>query len=392
MPSKERWFINVIPKKTVLGLNTYQPGKPLEEVKRELGLENVIKMASNENPLGCSDKVLPVLIEEKDTFAYYPESTAPNLREKLAEHFDLDPRHLIVGNGSDEIVQLVARTYLCPGVESIMAEHTFPRYDMVTQMEGAISVKIPLTNGVHNLDKMIQAITENTRVVWICNPNNPTGTMVSHNTISSFLDQIPEHVLTVIDEAYAEYVTDSSYPDTLSLLSYNPRLLILRTFSKAYGLAAFRVGYGIGHPDVLGHLHRLRDPFNVNRLAQKAAEMALEDDTFISYCRNQNSMGRKQITTKLDEWGLSHFPTQASFVLFDTGYPADEVFEFLLHRGIIVRSGAQLGFPTHLRVTIGTKEQNEQFLSVFATFLQSRGPHDKSSNKEDTLNISSTRR
>lgn len=381
----------MIPKKTIAGLSTYQPGKPLEEVQRELGLEEVIKMASNENPFGCSGKVFPALMEEQKFFSLYPESTAPNLREKLADHLDVDVQRLIIGNGSDEIVQLIARTYLEPETESIMADRTFPRYDMVTQMEGATSIHVTLNEGVHHLEAMAKAVTDKTRLVWICNPNNPTGTMVNHEELSTFLDQLPEHVLVVLDEAYAEYVTDSTYPDSFSLLDYNPRLLILRTFSKAYGLAAFRVGYGVGHPDVLSHLHRVRDPFNVNRLAQKAATAALEDEGFITYCRNQNRLGLEQITTKLDEWGLSYFPSQASFVLFDTHFPAEEAFHYLLHKGIIVRSGAQLGFPTHLRVTIGTVEQNERFLSALQSFLRSRDHHDTHP-KEDTYNISSTRR
>lgn len=363
----------MIPKNTILGLQIYKPGKPLEEVQREFGLEKVIKMASNENPFGCSTKVLRVLAAEKSSFSLYPESTAPSLREKLAERLDVDERRLIIGNGSDEIVQLIARTYLQHGTESIMADLTFPRYDMVTQIEGATSIKIALIEGVHDLERMAQSVTENTRVIWICNPNNPTGTMVDHDRLNRFLDLLPHHVLTVIDEAYAEYVVDSSYPNSLSLLDYNPRLLILRTFSKAFGLAAFRVGYGIGHPEVLRHLHTVRDPFNVNRLAQKAAIAALEDESFLVHCQIQNRLGLAQITNKLDEWGLPYFSSQASFILFDIGFSADEAFDYLLRQGIIVRSGAQLGFPTYLRVTVGTKEQNERLLDTLESLFKSRG-------------------
>lgn len=366
----------MIPKKAILGLSMYHPGKPIEEVQREIGLEEVIKMASNENPFGCSEKVLPALAAEKEFFSLYPESTSPNLRAKLAEHLDMDPSRFIIGNGSDEIVQLIANTYLEPGTQSIMANRTFPRYDMVTRMQGATSVQVPLTNGVHHLEMMASAVTKKTRVVWICNPNNPTGTIVNHDELSSFLDQVPENVLVVIDEAYAEYVTDSTYPDSFSLLDHNPHLLILRTFSKAYGLAAFRIGYGVGHPDVLQHLHCVRDPFNVNRLAQIAAIAALEDEAFVSYCRNENRQGLEQITTKLNEWDLAYFPTQANFVLFDTKFAAEEAFNYLLHQGVIVRSGLHLGFPTHLRVTVGTRDQNERFLDALGSFLRSRDQHD----------------
>jgi histidinol-phosphate aminotransferase len=220
------------PKASIRGLPVYQPGKPLEEVKREFGLKEVIKLASNENPFGCSKYVWPALAEEKENFYLYPEGSAPELREKLAEHLETDPRRLIFGNGSDEIVQMIARAYLEPGTESVMADITFPRYETLTRMEGATPVKVPLRDGTHDLEAMAQAVTEKTRIVWVCNPNNPTGTIVDHDALSDFLDQLPDHVLVVVDEAYYEYVTDPSYPDTLSLLDYNPRIIVLRTFSK----------------------------------------------------------------------------------------------------------------------------------------------------------------
>ncbi|MRG27705.1 MULTISPECIES: histidinol-phosphate transaminase [Laceyella] len=361
------------PKASVRGLPLYKPGKSLEEVKRELGLEDVIKLASNENPFGCSPRVWKALEEIKGEFQYYPEGAAPELREKLAEHLEVDPRRLIFGNGSDEIVQMLARTYLEPGAESVMADFTFPRYDTVTRIEGGVPVVVPLREGVHDLEGMLAAITEKTRLVWICNPNNPTGTIVGQDLLSDFLDRIPPHVLVVLDEAYYEYVTDSTYPDSISLLDYNPQIIILRTFSKIYGLAAFRVGYGIAHPDVIAELERVREPFNVNRLAQKAAAAAVEDEAFVLYCRNQNRMGIKQMTEKFDEWGLSYFPAHGNFILVDTGHPADEVFQHLLHRGVIVRSGVHLGFPEHIRVTVGKKEQNERFLEELHAFLQKRG-------------------
>ncbi|MBA4496053.1 histidinol-phosphate transaminase [Paenactinomyces guangxiensis] len=361
------------PKASIQGLAVYQPGKPLEEVKRELGLDEVIKLASNENPFGCSSEVWPALAEEKDHFHLYPEGTAPELREKLAEHLEADPRRIILGNGSDEIVQMIARAYLEPGAESVMADLTFPRYETAIRIEGGIPVKVPLKDGTHDLEAMAQAVTAKTRIVWVCNPNNPTGTIVSHGALSQFLDQLPEHVLVVVDEAYYEYVTDPSYPDSLSLLDYNPQIIILRTFSKIYGLAAFRVGYGIGHPDVINELNRVREPFNVNRLAQQAALAALKDQTFVTYCCNQNRLGIKKITNKLDEWGLHYFPAHGNFILFDTGFPANEAFDYLLRQGIIVRSGQALGFPTYIRVSVGTEEQNSRFLEAYALFLKEKG-------------------
>ncbi|SDY97840.1 histidinol-phosphate transaminase [Thermoactinomyces sp. DSM 45892] len=357
-------------KKSIQGLAVYQPGKPLEEVRRELGLERIIKLASNENPFGSSKAVWKAIEQGKDSLQLYPEGHAPILREKVAEHLEVDPRRLIFGNGSDEIVQMIACTYLERDTEAVMADLTFPRYKTVTKIEGATPVRVPLKGGTHDLEGMLAAITEKTRVVWICNPNNPTGTIVGRTELESFLDQVPDHVLTVIDEAYAEYVTDSSYPDSLSLLDYNPNIIVLRTFSKIYGLAALRVGFGVAHPEVVTELNRVRDPFNVNRLAQLAASSAMEDQTFVFYCRNQNESGRKQITGRLDQLGLFHYPSHGNFILFDTGFPANDVFQFLLHRGVITRSGEGLGFPTFLRVTIGSKEENEIFLKELEAFLE----------------------
>lgn len=361
------------PKASIQGLGVYQPGKPLEEVKRELGIEEVIKLASNENPFGCSSRVWSSLAEVKDQFHLYPEGTAPVLREALAEHLEVDPRRLIVGNGSDEIVQMIARAYLEPGTESVMADYTFPRYETVTRIEGAIPIQIPLKEGTHDLKAMKEAISEQTRIVWICNPNNPTGTIINHEELERFLDELPDHVCVVIDEAYAEYVVDPSYPDSLSLLDYHPNIIITRTFSKIYGLAAFRIGYGISHPDLLKQLDRVREPFNVNRLAQQAATVAVSDQAFVLYCRNQNRLGMKKIMAKLDEWGCHYFPAHGNFILFDTGASADEVFQYLLRKGIIVRSGQALGYPTYIRVTVGTEEQNDRFLEAYQSWLKEKG-------------------
>lgn len=356
------------PKKNIQGLPIYQPGKPIEEVKREFGLSDVIKLASNENPFHCSKKVWESLYQEKDLFHFYPEDLAPRLSQKIAQHEDIDERRLIFGNGSDEVIQMICRTYLDSGAESIMADITFPRYKTGTLIEGGKAIEVPLVNGTHDLQAMLLSITEKTRVIWICNPNNPTGTIIDHQALAKFLDQVPDHVLVVLDEAYNEYVVDEDYPDSLSLLDYNPRIVILRTFSKIYGLAAFRIGYGIAHPDVIRELSRVREPFNTNRLAQTAAISALDDQSFVTYCRNQNRLGLKQLTEQLDQWGNHYFTTQANFLLFDTGYPSEEAFQFLLKRGMIVRSGQALGYPTYLRVTIGTKEQNQQFLELYAAF------------------------
>ncbi|PTX59914.1 histidinol-phosphate aminotransferase [Melghirimyces profundicolus] len=360
------------PKRTLVGLPVYQPGKPLEEVKRELGLSEVIKLASNENPFGCSPKVWESLKEEESFTAMYPEGLAPELREELAGHLGVAPSKLIFGNGSDEVVQMIARTFMEPGDEAVMADITFPRYKTQTVIEGGTPVEVPLKNGVHDLKGMARAITERTRIVWICNPNNPTGTIIRREELESFLAEVPEDVLVVMDEAYHEYVDDPSYPDTVSLLDRDPRLIVLRTFSKIYGLAAFRIGYGVAAEAVVTELNKVREPFNANRLAQRAALAALGDQDFVRRCFEANRDGMKQIQSQLDEWGLPHFPSQGNFLLLDTGRPAEEVFQCLLRKGVIVRSGAALGYPTHLRVTIGNEKQNERFLDELAQCLGKR--------------------
>jgi histidinol-phosphate aminotransferase len=365
-------LVMISAKKSIQDIPIYQPGKSLEEVKRDLGLEKVIKLASNENPFGCSQKVWEALTQIKEQFHLYPEDDAPVLRQKLADFLEVDERRLVFGNGSDEVIQMIARAYLEPDAQTVMAVPTFPRYETASRIEGADIVEVPLKDGTHDLEAMFQAVTDKTRIVWICNPNNPSGTFVDHDALQSFIDRLPEHVLVVLDEAYVEYVTDQSFPDSMSLLDYNPRIIILRTFSKIYGLASFRAGYGIAHPDVIQQLSRVREPFNLNRLAQAATIAAVEDETFVLYCRNQNRLGIKQITQKLEEWNISYYPSQANFLLIDTEHNGDEAFQFLLQRGIIVRSGNALGFPNTIRVTIGNKEENAAFLAGLYDFIQDK--------------------
>lgn len=360
------------PKQAIRGLPVYEPGKPLDEVKRELGLKDVIKLASNENPFGCSPAVWKALTEERDALALYPEGDAPELRRELAIHLGVDEKGIVIGNGSDEVIQMISRAYLEPGDEVVMADRTFPRYKTQTIIEDAIPVEVPLKEGVHDLEQMAARITERTKLVWICNPNNPTGTIIDQKALQAFLAQVPEQVMVVVDEAYHEYVIDSSYPDTISLMAQFPRLVVLRTFSKIYGLAAFRVGYGIAHPDIIRELTRVREPFNVNRLAQRAARAALSDQQFVTYCRQQNRAEENKICLQLDAWDCSYFPTQGNFILLDTKQPAEEAFQFLLQQGVIVRSGQALGYPTYIRVTVGTAKQNQRFLRSFEKFLQSQ--------------------
>ncbi|PTM58691.1 histidinol-phosphate transaminase [Desmospora activa] len=356
-------------KSTVQGLPVYQPGKPLEEVKREFGLTEVIKLASNENPFGCSERVWQSLLEERENLALYPEGQAPELRAQLANHLGIEEGRFVFGNGSDEIIQMIARAYLEPGTESVMAKITFPRYDTQVRIEGSRPVTVPLVDGTHDLEAMAAAVNEKTRIVWLCNPNNPTGTYFSEAALRQFLDRIPPQVLVVVDEAYYEYVVAEDYPDTLAFAQSDPRLLVLRTFSKIYGLASFRIGYAIADPAIVMELERVREPFNANRLAQRAALAALGDQGFVQLCKQANRQCMQQIESQLEQWGLSWFPSQANFIMLDTGRSSDEVFQGLLQRGIIVRAGSALGYPTTIRVTVGRPEQNRLFLEGLAACL-----------------------
>lgn len=366
------------PKPTVRGLPVYNPGKPIEDVKQQYGLEHVIKLASNENPFGCSSYVLENLLPNAKRMALYPDGAMRELRKNVARHLQVAEEQLIFGNGSDEIVQLISRCYLQAGDNVITADVTFPRYKTNAKIEGAEVIEVPLNNGTHDLPAMAEAVNEATKVVWVCNPNNPTGTIVSAHEVNEFMQRIPSSVLVVMDEAYYEYVTSDHYPDTQSMLNDYPNLIILRTFSKIYGLAALRVGYGICSPAIVGELNRVREPFNVNDFAQRGAQLALQDQSFVQACQRKNSDGLEQLTAAFDRLGLSYFPSQSNFVFVETGVPASDLFEHLLKQGIIVRMDEAWGFPTAIRITIGSEEENQAFLNAMEQFLQKRGTNSAS--------------
>lgn len=357
------------PKPNIVHLPVYQPGKPIEDVKREFGLTEVIKLASNENPFGCSPKAKEAIIKEMDQITLYPDGASVILTEAVSRKFGVDPSQVIFGMGSDEIILMIARAFLCPGDESVMATHTFGQYKHNVQIEGGISIEVPLKNGVHDLPAMMDKVTSRTKIVWICNPNNPTGTMVTHQEIADFMAQVPEHVLVVLDEAYAEYNLTSDYPDGFQLIKEYRNLILLRTFSKIHGLASLRIGYGIGDPQVIRSINQVREPFNTSRFAQAAALASLGDDEFIAECRKNNAAGMAYLYGEFDRLGLSYFPSIANFIMVDVQKPAEEVFNGLLRRGMIVRGGHSLGFPTSLRVTIGSQEQNETFIRTLEEVL-----------------------
>lgn len=352
----------------IASLSPYVPGKPIEELQRELGLARVIKLASNENPLGPSPKALAALVGGHDSLHRYPDGGAYRLRQALADRWKVSLDHIILGNGSDEILGLLARTFLAPGDEAVMADQTFVIYKMEVTAAHGKAVIVPLVNWTHDLDGMAQAITSRTRLVFLCNPNNPTGTMVAADAVARFMAQVPENVIVVFDEAYLEYVRDPHFPDSLQYVTQGRNAIVLRTFSKIYGLAGLRIGYGITTPEITNCLNRVRPPFNANTLAQRAALAALSDDEHVAKSRAVNAAGMQQIEDGLRALGFATIPSQANFVYFDVKRDGRGVFDALLREGVIVRHIE----GTMLRVTIGQPDENAAFLVSLKKVLQSK--------------------
>lgn len=353
----------------IASLSPYVPGKPIEELQRELGLSRVIKLASNENPLGSSPKALAVLNEGTATLHRYPDGGAFRLREALADRWKVTPDHIIFGNGSDEIIGLLARTFLAPGDEAVMADHTFVIYKMEVTAAHGKAVTVPLTQWRHDLPAMAEAITPRTRLLFLCNPNNPTGTMVSAAEVARLMARVPEHVIVVFDEAYFEYVRSSDFPDSMAYVRQGRNAVVLRTFSKIYGLAGLRIGYGVTTPEITNFLNRVRPPFNANSLAQRAALAALSDDEHVARSRAVNQAGMEQVVKGLTALGFAPIPSEANFVYIDIGRDGRQVFDALLRQGIIIRhiEGRMV------RVTIGQQEENQAFLTALARVIQASG-------------------
>ncbi|AZB43327.1 histidinol-phosphate transaminase [Bacillus sp. FJAT-42376] len=356
-------------KSQLLNLKPYQPGKPIDEVKKEYGLDHIVKLASNENPYGSSAKVKQAVEREISQLALYPDGYSAELREKLSSMVGVDQDQLIFGNGSDEIVQIICRALLDQNSNTVMATPTFPQYRHNAIIENAEIREVPLKAGEHDLDAMLEAIDDYTKVVWVCSPNNPTGNYVNKSSMEAFLKKVPPSVLVVLDEAYAEYVTAEDYPDSVPYLQTYENVMILRTFSKAYGLAALRIGYGIGCRKLVQMIEPAREPFNTSRIAQAAALAALDDQEFIQTCRERNRAGLKQYYAFCEENNLSYYPSEGNFILIDFNQDANSLFQQLLERGYIVRSGAALGFPTSLRITVGSEGQNREIIELLKTLL-----------------------
>jgi histidinol-phosphate aminotransferase len=343
----------------------------VDELARELDLDpaKIVKLASNENPLGASPKALAAIREELAELTRYPDGNGFALKSLLAEQCRVELNQVTLGNGSNDILELVARAYLAPGLNAVFSEHAFAVYPIATQAVGAQAKVVPAKNWGHDLPAMLAAIDANTRVVFIANPNNPTGTWFGTEALDEFLQDVPEHVLVVLDEAYIEYAEGSDLPDGLDFLAAYPNLLVSRTFSKAYGLAALRVGYGLSTPVVADVLNRVRQPFNVNSLALAAACAALKDEEYLAQSRQLNESGMQQLQAGFRELGLGWIESKGNFICVDLGQVAAPVFQGLLREGVIVRPVANYGMPNHLRVTIGLPAENSRFLEALRKVL-----------------------
>jgi histidinol-phosphate aminotransferase len=358
----------------ISALVPYQPGKPIETVKRELGISGeIVKLASNENPLGPSPKALDALRETLPKLALYPDGASHALRAAVSEALQIDPAQLIFGNGSDEIIHLLGLTFLEPGDEIVVGDPTFSLYEAAALLAGATTIKIPLTRPEykHDVVKMAAAMTEKTRLVFVANPHNPTGSVISEAEVEILLAVLPPRAFLVLDEAYVEYISpdEADFPLSTNYLHSGKPIIGLRTFSKMYGLAGLRVGFGIAAPEVIALINQTRSPFNVNLAGQVAAAAAVTDADWIHKSRACNSEGLSQLTTEFSELGLDWIPTRANFVVVDTKRPPKAMFDAILKLGVIVRAFPN-DLPTHLRVTIGTSDQNTRFLAALKSAMQ----------------------
>ena len=353
------------------GLTPYSPGKPIEEVERELGIRDSVKVASNENPLGPSPLAVAALRSALAGVHRYPDGGGHTLRHALGRHWGVTPEEVLLGNGSNELLELVGRCFLLPGDEAVYAGQSFVVYDMVAQMTGATKVVVPLRKLAHDLEAMRRAVTSRTKIVFLANPNNPTGTAVPPGAIEAFLESLPTDLVAVVDEAYYEYLPLDLRPDALRLVQGGRRVLVLRTFSKIYGLAGLRIGYGIGPADLVALLNRLRAPFNTSSLAQAAATAALQDLQHVANTRALTEAGRKYLTEQCQALGLRVVPSEANFLLVDVGRPGAATSEALLRHGVIVRPMGGYGFSTHLRISVGTARENERCIGALRAVLGS---------------------
>ena len=350
-------------------ITPYQGGKPIEEVQRELGLHDIVKLASNENPLGPSPIAVEAMQLAIKHVHLYPYGNGYYLKQYLSYHLCLKPDQLILGNGSNEVLQIIGETFISPNDEVIYSESAFVVYQLVATICGAKSVVTPMQGYDQDIETMIAAITERTKVIFIANPNNPTGTMVTAAQVQTLMDYVPEHVLVVFDEAYGEYINRVDYPQTLSYVQQARNVVISRTFSKVYGLAGMRIGYGIAPLHLIELMNRVRQPFNCNLVAQAAAQAALSDLDYVEQSRKTNAQEKQKLYQALATLGVQYIPSEGNFIMLNLNQSGEAVAQQLLQQGIIVRPITGYGFPNSIRVTIGTHRQNIRFIETLTTIL-----------------------
>ena len=353
----------------IASIRPYVPGKPMAELERELGLSSTIKLASNENPLGPSPKVLRALRAHLGEINRYPDGSAFELTRALATKLEVPPEAILLGNGSNEVIDIAVRTFMRPGEEVVSAAGAFVVYQLATQAAGGTNVVVPMRDHTHDLPAMAAAVTPRTRMVFIANPNNPTGTWVAERAVERFLAALPAGVIAVFDEAYYEYVARRTFPDILRRVRAGQPVFCLRTFSKAYGIAGLRIGYLVGPPEHVAEMNKVREPFNTNHLAQVAALAALADERHLRRVVRLNRRERERLGAELAALGLDVIPSEANFLLVGMRRDGNALYQELLRRGVIVRPVGNYGYPLHLRITVGLPEQNDRLLAALREAL-----------------------
>lgn len=353
----------------ILGIAPYEPGKPVEELERELGIPDAIKLASNENPLPPSDRVQQAIIAALGHLNRYPDGSAFYARQAVAKKHGFTPDQIVLGNGSNDLIELVVRSFMRPGDEAVVPHPSFVVYPMIVQAVGGIRVMVMLRDYRLDLEAMARAITPQTKVVFIANPNNPTATMVTADEVEHFMARVPERTIVVFDEAYIEFALGPDFPDALSYVRQGRKVVVLRTMSKAASLAGLRVGYAVADADAVSLMNRIRQPFNVNSLAQAAALAALEDDNHVVECVRMNEAGKAYLYDEFRALGVKYVPSRANFILVDVGRNAADIYQKLLHEGVIVRPMTSFGMETALRITVGTPDENRRLVKGLRAVL-----------------------
>jgi histidinol-phosphate aminotransferase len=362
--------IERLARRGILEIESYIPGKSIEEVQKEFGAKRWVKLASNENLLGPSPKAVSAVRKELPNIYLYPEGPCTVLRQALAKRFSLPEGMVVISNGADNLILMIASAFVNEGDEVVMADPTFSVYTNVTQIMGGKPVKVKLKDFTHDLDTMLKKVTRKTKLVFVCNPNNPTGTTISLESFNYFLSQLPKRVVVILDEAYGDFVEDAFYPDGLDYIREKRQVIVLRTFSKVYGLAGLRIGFALGREDLVDCLYQVRDPFPVHRLAQVAAVAALNDEDHAIRSIQLVYQGKRYLYKELDRIGLSYVPSQANFIFIDFEKDSEGIFQALLKEGIIVRPGKIWGYPTFARVTIGRMEDNQRFIKALKKIIK----------------------